>query len=64
VRDKQVFPVHIVFPSNVDKLTVTSPDIGLGLPVTREKTGAAYGVIAGFQLTPDELTANRKAAGG
>lgn len=64
VRDKQVFPVHVVFPPNVDRLALTSADIDLNLPVSEKKTGAAYGVIAGFQLTPDELAANRRANGG
>jgi hypothetical protein len=63
VRDKQVFPVHVVFPPNVDRLTMSSPEIDMGLPVTPSKTGAAYGVIAGFQLSPDELAANRHASG-
>ncbi len=64
VRDKQVFPVHVVFPPNVDRLTMSSPDIDMGLPVTKTKTGASYGIVAGFQLSPDELAANRHAAGG
>jgi hypothetical protein len=64
VRDKKVFPVHIVFPPNVDRLMIGSGDIDLGLPVSREKSGASYGIIAGFQLSPDELAANRRASGG
>lgn len=60
VRDKHVFAVHLVFPPNVDRLTITSPDIDLDLPVSAEKTGASYGVIAGFQLTPEELEVNRR----
>jgi hypothetical protein len=64
IRDKQVFPVHVVFPPNVDRLSMNSGDINLGLPVSPEKSGAAYGIIAGFQLTPDELAANRRASGG
>jgi hypothetical protein len=63
VRDKQVFPVHVVFPPNVDRLTMTSPEIDLGLPVSPTKSGASYGIIAGFQLTPDELAANRHTSG-
>jgi hypothetical protein len=63
VRDKQVFPVHVAFPPNVDRLTMTSPEIDMALPVSPTKTGAAYGIIAGFQLTPDELAANRHASG-
>jgi hypothetical protein len=64
VRDKKVFPLHLTFPPNVDRLTITSPDIDMDLPVSAEKSGAAYSIIAGFQLTPDELAANRQAGGG
>jgi hypothetical protein len=59
VLDKQVFPVHISFPPNVDRLTMTSPEIAMALPVTSGLSGASYGIIAGFQLSPDELAANR-----
>ena len=64
VEAKQPLPVHIVFPPNVDRMVVTSRDIDLSLPVSPEKSGASYGIIAGFQLTPDELAANRRAGGG
>jgi hypothetical protein len=63
VRDKKVFPVHIVFPPNVDRLMVGSGDIDLRLPVSPEKSGAFYGIITGFQLSPDELATNRRANG-
>ena len=64
VRDKKSFPLHLAFPPNVDRLTITSPDIDLSLPVSAKKTGASYSIIAGFQLSPDELAANRQAGGG
>lgn len=64
VRDKKVFPVHLAFPPNVDRLTITSPEIDMDLPISSDKTGAAYSIIAGFQLTPDELAANWRAGGG
>ena len=64
VRDKRVFPVHLSFPPNVDRLTMTSQQIDLELPVSPEKSGASYGIIAGFQLSPGELAANRQAGGG
>jgi hypothetical protein len=63
VRDKRVFAVHLAFPPNVDRLTISSPQIDLDLPVSADKTGASYGVIAGFQLTPEELAANRRSGG-
>ena len=43
---------------------MSSGDIDLDLPVSPAKSGAAYGVIAGFQLSPDELAVNRQAGGG
>jgi hypothetical protein len=63
VRDKQVFPVHLTFPPNVDRLAITSGVIDLALPVSPDKSGASYGIIAGFQLSPDELAANRQGGG-
>jgi hypothetical protein len=64
IRDKKVFPVHVVFPPNVDRLSMSSGNIDLSLPVSPEKPGNAYGVIAGFQLSPDELNLNRQSGGG
>ena len=63
VLTEQAYPVHVVFPPNVDRLTMSSPEIDIDLPVSPSKTAAAYSVIAGFQLTPDELAANRHASG-
>ncbi|HEX4368894.1 MAG TPA: hypothetical protein VH023_18795 [Rhodopila sp.] len=62
VRDKQVFPLHVKFPDNVEQLTFTSPPIDLDLPVSRSVGGPSYSVIAGFQLSADELAANLQAA--
>ena len=64
VRDKQVLPVHLVFPPNVDRMNLTSQVVDLALPVGDGVNGATYKVIAGFQLTPEELEANRLAKGG
>ena len=30
------------------------------LPVTATKSGAAYTILAGFQLTPDQMTQTRR----
>ncbi|HEY4174316.1 MAG TPA: hypothetical protein VGM42_14900 [Rhodopila sp.] len=62
VRDKQVFPLHVTFPQNVEQLTFTSPPIELDLPVSKNVSGPSYAIIAGFQLSADELAANRQAA--
>ncbi|MEA2740807.1 MAG: hypothetical protein QOH05_4114 [Acetobacteraceae bacterium] len=63
VRDKKVFPLHLTFPPNVDRLTITSPAIDMDLPISSSTSGAAYSIIAGFQLSPDELAANRQGGG-
>ena len=52
LRDKKVFPLHVTFPPNIDTARAASPEIDMEMPVSPQKTGAAYGVIAGFQLTP------------
>jgi hypothetical protein len=61
VRDKHVYQVHVTFPPNVDHVDLVSPEIDLVIPVSGKVTGASYGLIAGFQLTADELAANQSA---
>ncbi len=39
VLTKQVYPVHAVFPPNVDRLTMSSPEIDIDFPVSKSKTG-------------------------
>ena len=63
IRDKQVYPVHVRFPPNVPTVRVVSPPIDMTFPVNASKSGAAYGIIAGFQLTPEEMAANRHRLG-
>jgi hypothetical protein len=63
VPDKKVFNLHLTFPPNVEQLTLATPDIDLDFPVSAKKSAAVYSVIAGFQLSPDELAANRQASG-
>jgi hypothetical protein len=62
IRDKRVYPLHVEFPSNVDRTTATSPTIEMTLPISATKSGAAYGIVAGFQLTPEELAVTRQHA--
>ena len=64
VRDKRVFPVHVTFPPNVVRVPIASPPIDMIVPVSDSITGASYTVIAGFQLTPDELSAGQGAPQG
>jgi len=63
VLDKQMLPVRVTFPPNVDRITITSKPIDLTLPVNEGVNGASYRVIAGFQLTPEEMQLNKQSTG-
>jgi hypothetical protein len=60
IQDKKLFYLPVEFPPNVDTARAASPEIRMEIPVTTQKTAAAYGVIAGFQLTPEEVAAWRR----
>ena len=59
IIDKQVYTLHAEFPANTDRLRLAGDQVELRLPVTPQKTAAAYRVSVGFQLTPAELEVNR-----
>jgi hypothetical protein len=59
ILDKHVYTLTATFPSNVDRVTVTTPEVFMVLPVSSTKSAAAYSVLAGFQLTADQLAASR-----
>ena len=63
ILDKHVYLMHATFPSNVDRVTLGTGEIDMVLPVSPTKSGAAYTVLAGFQLTPDQLQRNRRNRG-
>jgi hypothetical protein len=58
ILDKHVYTLDATFPSNVDRITVSTPEIFMVLPVSPTKTAAAYSILAGFQLTPNQLGAS------
>jgi hypothetical protein len=60
ILDKHVYLVHATFPSNVDRMTLGTGEIDMILPITPTKSGAAYSILAGFQLTPDQLAQSRR----
>ena len=60
VLDKQVYTLQAVFPENTDRLRLTGDSIDLRLPVSPTMKADSYQVTAGFQLTPEELEANRR----
>ena len=59
IRDKRSYAARITFDGTLDRVSVSTPPIDLQLPVTATKSAAAYSVIAGFQLSPEEVAANR-----
>jgi hypothetical protein len=60
VRDKILFTLPFEFPPNVDTAHAVSREFEMELAVTPKISGAAYGLIAGFQLTPEELATYRR----
>lgn len=59
ILDKRVFRLRAEFPPNTEHLRLLGDEVELRLPVSAQKTAAAYRVSAGFQLTPTELNVNR-----
>lgn len=55
IIDKRAVTMRVVFPSNVDRVTLSPGDMNLLLPVTPTKSGAAYTILGGFQLGPDQM---------
>jgi hypothetical protein len=61
---KKVYTAHVVFTANVDQATWNTDPIHMVFPISPTKSGAAYTVLAGFQLTEQELAFNRRHGGG
>jgi hypothetical protein len=59
ILDKQVYTIPAEFPPNTERLRLEGDQVQLRLPVTPQKTAAAYRVTVGFQLTPAQLEINR-----
>lgn len=57
---KQDYLLNVVFPSNTDRLRLSGDQIDIVLPVDAKISGAAYSVLVGFQLTPEQLAFNRR----
>ncbi len=64
VLDKQILQFPVEFPPNVDRVALTSQPVHMVLPTTPTKSPAAFGIVAGFQLTPAELETNKQRRGG
>jgi hypothetical protein len=60
VLDKQIYHIAPDFAANSDTVRLTSDPVSLTLPISAQKTGSAYNLVVGFQLTPDEVALNRR----
>ncbi len=60
VLDKQVYRVAPVFASNADTTRLTTDPVTLILPTRPSQPGSSFDVVAGFQLTPEEVAFNRR----
>ena len=59
VLQQRDFLLTAQFPPNADKTTFKSEDIELTVPVSAEKSAAAYQIYVGFRLSAEELAYNR-----
>lgn len=59
ILDKKLYSIHVDFPPNTDTVRPAGEQVDLALPLDAKTSGASYTVLAGFQLTPDELAYNR-----
>jgi hypothetical protein len=60
IREQQAYRMRVVFPSNVDTVTLASEPIHMVFPVNKTTTAASYTIWAAFQLTPEQLEYNRQ----
>jgi hypothetical protein len=55
IYDKTLFWLPVTFKPNVDTARGTGQEVRMEIPVTPKISAAAYGIIGGFQLTPEEI---------
>ena len=60
ILDKQVYPIRVELGENQDQARVSSGEIVMMVPVSRDKSAASYDILVGFQLEQDELETNRR----
>jgi hypothetical protein len=59
ILQEQDFTLPVTFRPNTDTAQVAGQDIQISLPVTAQKSAAAYKIFVGFRLTPADLEYNR-----
>ncbi len=60
IVDQQDYQFATTFPSNVDRVDISSNEVDFQFPVSAQKSAAAYKIYVGFRLTPQELAINRQ----
>jgi hypothetical protein len=60
IYDKKLFWLPVAFAPNVDTARATGQEVRMEIPITPQKSAAAYGIVAGFQLTPAEIAIWRR----
>lgn len=65
ILNKQIFTLNVGFPGNRTRVVVKDddPPITVDIPLAEGTDGRGYGIIVGFQLTPEELEYNRRRRG-
>ena len=58
ILNKREFVIDLDFPSAQSRLEITE-QLEEFIPLAKDASGADYGIIIGFELTPDELQYNR-----
>ncbi len=60
IREEADYRLLGLFPPNTDTAQLSGQEVVLLIPVTKDKSAAAYQVFIGFRLTADELALNRQ----
>jgi hypothetical protein len=60
IREQAALRLHVVFPSNVDTVTLVTDPLHMVFPVTKTTNAASYSIWAAFQLTEQQLDYNRQ----
>ncbi|GGG33812.1 hypothetical protein GCM10010964_22180 [Caldovatus sediminis] len=60
ILNKREFATRVGFPPNVGRTRARSEEISIMLPLGDGRRLGDYALLIGFQLTPEELAANRR----
>jgi len=60
ILDKAQLILPVEFKGNVDSTRVASKEVPMEIPISQQKSAAAYQIIGGFQLTQEEVAAWRR----